>query len=169
MHAMLNENDHVIVHSPSYQSLSEVAKGIGCAVSPWGAREENGWELDVSELHTLLGPSTKAIVINTPHNPTGYLMSRTDFDAVNQFAQENNLLLFSDEVYRESEYDAAIRLPAACDLGAHAVSLGVTSKTYGLAGLRIGWIATKNKKVYDSMAGTTKTTRHCDILPSLNI
>ena len=60
-----------------------------------------------------------------------------DFDSVNRFAQENNLLLFFDEVYRESEYDPVTRLPAACDIGEHAISLGVTSKTYGLAGLRI--------------------------------
>ncbi len=76
-------------------------------------------------------------------------MSRADYDALHKFVQENNLLLFFDEVYRESEYDPATRLPAACDMGEHAVSLGVTSKTYGLAGLRIGWIATKNKKIYD--------------------
>jgi aspartate/methionine/tyrosine aminotransferase len=47
MHAMLKENDHIIVHAPHYQSLSEVAKGIGCQVSPWLAREENGWALDM--------------------------------------------------------------------------------------------------------------------------
>src|SRR5688572_8804876 len=121
MHAMLEKNDHVIVHEPSYQSLSDVAKGIGCQISPWLAREENGWALDIDELRHLLRPSTKAIVLNTPHNPTGYLMSRADFEAVNKVAQENNLLLFSDEVYRESEYDAVDRLPAACDMGEHAV------------------------------------------------
>jgi aspartate/methionine/tyrosine aminotransferase len=166
MHAMLEKNDHVIVHEPSYQSLSDVAKGIGCQISPWLAREENGWALDIDELRHLLRPSTKAIVINTPHNPTGYLMSRVDFEAVNKVAQENNLLLFSDEVYRESEYDAADRLPAACDMGEHAVSLGVTSKTYGLAGLRIGWIATSNEKVYKQMAALKDYTTICNSAPS---
>jgi aspartate/methionine/tyrosine aminotransferase len=129
---VLKENDHVIVHAPSYQSLSEVAKGIGCDISPWRAREENGWALDMNELRHLVRSSTKAIIVNTPHNPTGYLMSRADFDELNRFAQERDLLLFSDEVYRESEYDPAARLPAAVDYGDHAVSLGVTSKTYGL-------------------------------------
>lgn len=165
-HAMLEENDHVIVHSPSYQSLSEVAKGIGCQVSPWLAREENGWALDLDELHRLLRTNTKGIVINTPHNPTGYLMSRADFDELNKFVQEKKLLLFSDEVYRESEYDPAARLPAACDYGEHAISLGVTSKTYGLAGLRIGWIATKNKKVYENMAALKDYTTICNSAPS---
>ncbi|HEX2696307.1 MAG TPA: aminotransferase class I/II-fold pyridoxal phosphate-dependent enzyme, partial [Anaerolineales bacterium] len=138
MFAAFQPGDHVIVHSPGYQSLAEVARAAGCEVSPWAAREENGWTLDLNELRGLLKPNTKAIVINTPHNPTGHLMSRTDFESVHRFARENNLLLFSDEVYRESEYDPSTRLPAACDLDDHAISLGVTSKTYGLAGLRIG-------------------------------
>jgi aspartate/methionine/tyrosine aminotransferase len=166
MLAALKENDHIIVHSPHYQSLSEVAKGIGCMVSPWRAREENGWTLDMDELRHLMRSSTKAVVVNVPHNPTGYLMSRADFDALNQFAQENNLLLFSDEVYRESEYDPADRLPAAVDYGARAVSLGVTSKTYGLAGLRIGWIATKNSDLYGKMASLKDYTTICNSAPS---
>lgn len=165
MHAMLKAGDHVIVHSPGYQSLAEVARGIGCEVSPWMAREENNWALDPGELPKLLRKTTKLIVINTPHNPTGYLMSRDDFDFVNRFARENGLLLFSDEVYRESEYDPALRLPAACDLGDHATSLGVTSKTYGLAGLRIGWIATHNKDVYQHMAALKDYTTICNSAP----
>jgi len=164
--AMLKQGDHVIVHAPCYQSLTEVAKGIGCNVSPWIAREENNWALDLDELKKLLCPTTKLIVVNTPHNPTGNLMSRTDCESLNRFAQENGLLLFLDEVYRESEYDPSTRLPAACDMGEHAVSLGVTSKTYGLAGLRIGWIATKNKDVYQKMASLKDYTTICNSAPS---
>ncbi|MDP1624284.1 MAG: aminotransferase class I/II-fold pyridoxal phosphate-dependent enzyme [bacterium] len=166
MMAALQAGDHIIVHSPHYQSLSEVAKGIGCNVGLWRAHEENGWALDVNELPALMQPSTKAIIINTPHNPTGYLMSRADFDALNRFAQENNLLLFSDEVYRESEFDPAHRLPAAVDYGTHAISLGVTSKTYGLAGLRIGWTATKNHDLYNKMASLKDYTTICNSAPS---
>jgi aspartate/methionine/tyrosine aminotransferase len=81
-------------------------------------------------------------------------------------ALENNLLVFSDEVYRESEYDAANRLPAACDQGEHAVSLGVMSKTYGLAGLRIGWIATRNRGVYERMTALKDYTTICSSAPS---
>jgi aspartate/methionine/tyrosine aminotransferase len=166
MLATLKEGDHVIVHAPHYQSLSEIAKGMGCMVSPWRAREENNWSLDLDELRHLLRSSTKAIIINTPHNPTGYLMARSDFEAMHTFAREKNLLLFSDEVYRESEYDPSLRLPAGCDMGEHAISLGVTSKTYGLAGLRIGWVATKNKTIYEKMAGLKDYTTICNSAPS---
>jgi aspartate/methionine/tyrosine aminotransferase len=85
---------------------------------------------------------------------------------LHQFARENRLLLFSDEVYRGAEYDPADRLPAGCDMGDHAVSLGVTSKTYGLAGLRIGWIATKNKKILEKMAALKDYTTICNSAPS---
>lgn len=166
MQAVLEQGDHIIVHAPGYQALSEVARAIGCDVSPWMAREEDAWALDLNELRHLMRTNTKAIVVNTPHNPTGYLMPRADFESLNRFAQENNLLLFSDEVYRESEYDASLRLPAACDLGPHAVSLGVTSKTYGLAGLRIGWIATQNEDVYQRMAALKDYTTICNSAPS---
>ncbi|MEW6404423.1 MAG: aminotransferase class I/II-fold pyridoxal phosphate-dependent enzyme [Chloroflexota bacterium] len=165
MHAMLKKGDHVIVHTPCYQSLRDVAKSIGCDVSPWLAREENDWALDLNELRHLMRTNTRAIIVNTPHNPTGYLMPRDDFLALNKFAQEKKLLLFSDEVYRESEYNPVTRLPAACDLGEHAVSLGVTSKTYGLAGLRIGWIATKNRQIYQNMAGLKDYTTICNSAP----
>lgn len=166
MFAAFNEDDHVIVHSPGYQSLAEVARAAGCDVSLWPAREENQWALDLDELHHLMRTNTKGIIINTPHNPTGYLMSRQDYDAVHKFARENNLLVFSDEVYRESEYESSTRLPAGCDYGDHAISLGVTSKTYGLAGLRIGWIATKNRKILENMASLKDYTTICNSAPS---
>jgi aspartate/methionine/tyrosine aminotransferase len=166
MHAVLERGDHIVVHSPGYQSLAEIARFIGCDVSPWMAREENGWALDLDELRHLMRTNTRAIVVNTPHNPTGYLMPRADFEALHRFVQEHNLLLFSDEVYRESEYAPSLRLPAACDLGPHAVSLGVTSKTYGLAGLRIGWIATQNQDVVQRMAALKDYTTICNSAPS---
>jgi aspartate/methionine/tyrosine aminotransferase len=166
MHAFLNPNDHVIVHWPCYQSLTEVAGSIGCDVSPWRAREENSWALDIDELHRLIRPNTKLLVINTPHNPTGYLMSESDFRSLNGLARERNIFVFSDEVYRESEYDPAARLPAACDLNPDALSLGVTSKTYGLAGLRIGWIATRNPEILNRMAALKDYTTICNSAPS---
>jgi aspartate/methionine/tyrosine aminotransferase len=166
MHAVLAPGDHVVVHWPCYQSLAEVARSIGCAVDRWEARRENGWALDLDELRRLLRPETKAIVVNTPHNPTGFLMPRPDFEALNRLCQERGLLLFSDEVYRELEYDPADRLPAACELNPTAVSLGVMSKTYGLAGLRIGWVASRNTAVLTRMAALKDYTTICSSAPS---
>ena len=166
MHAALNAKDHVIVHWPCYQSLVEVARSIGCRVSLWKAREENGWALNLDELKQSIQSDTKAIIINTPHNPTGYLMPSDEFQEVSRIAGFNGIILFSDEVYRESEFREKDRLPAACDLEEHAVSLGVMSKTYGLPGLRIGWIATHNAEIYNRMAALKDYTTICNSAPS---
>jgi aspartate/methionine/tyrosine aminotransferase len=166
MHAALQPGDHVIVHWPCYQSLFEIARSIGCEVTYWEARLQNEWAPDLDELNHSLRPNTRAIIINTPHNPTGYLMSQADYRAVNQLAQDRGIILFSDEVYRELEYNPANRLPPACDINPGAVSLGVMSKAYGLAGLRIGWIATHNAPVYARMAALKDYTTICSSAPS---
>jgi aspartate/methionine/tyrosine aminotransferase len=162
----LKAGDHLIVHWPCYQSLFEVAKGLGVDVSLWAAREENNWQLDMDELKRLVRPETRAVIVNTPHNPTGYLMPRSDFEELNRFAMERGLVLFCDEVYRELEYDPADRLPAACDVNPGAVSLGVMSKTYGLAGLRIGWIATHRVDIFNRIASLKDYTTICNSAPS---
>lgn len=166
MHAVLSAGDHVVVHSPCYQSLFEVARGIGCEVTRWMAREEAGWALDLGELQRSLRSNTRAIVVNTPHNPTGYLMAPGEFQELNRIAQERGILLFSDEVYREAEHRPEDRLPSACDVSESAVSLGVMSKTYGLPGLRIGWIATRNVPLLNKMAALKDYTTICNSAPS---
>lgn len=162
MHAALQPGDHAIIHSPCYQSLVEVARSLGCEVSPWEAREQNSWVLDLDELKRAMRPTTRAVVINTPHNPTGFLMEYNQFSELNRIVQEYGIVLFSDEVYRESEYTPADRLPSACDVNEQAVSLGVMSKTYGLPGLRIGWIATHNMAIYTRMAMLKDYTTICN-------
>jgi aspartate/methionine/tyrosine aminotransferase len=166
MHAALRPGDHVIVHSPCYQSLTEVALSLGCQVTSWKGKELNGWMPDIDELEAAIRPTTRVIVINTPHNPTGLLMDRESFLAINQIALQSGIILFSDEVYRESEYDPADRLPSACDVNDLAVSMGVMSKTYGLAGLRIGWIATHNAELYSRMTQLKDYTTICNSAPS---
>jgi aspartate/methionine/tyrosine aminotransferase len=165
MHAMLSAEDHVIVHWPCYQSLVEVARSIGCEVTLWKATEDNGWGLNIDELLQHIKPNTRVIVINTPHNPTGYLMPGDTFQEISRIALTKGIILFSDEVYRESEQRLEDRLPAACDFGEHTVSLGVMSKTYGLPGLRIGWIATQNKEIYNKMAVLKDYTTICSSAP----
>ena len=166
MHAILTAGDHVIVHWPCYQSLMEVARSIGCEVTLWKASEQNGWALDPEELKRLIKSNTRVIVVNTPHNPTGYLMPADTYQDISRITEAHGIILFSDEVYRESEYRIKDRLPAACDLGSNTVSLGVMSKTYGLPGLRIGWIATQNKEIYERMAVLKDYTTICNSAPA---
>ncbi|MEJ2413517.1 MAG: aminotransferase class I/II-fold pyridoxal phosphate-dependent enzyme [Anaerolineales bacterium] len=166
MQAALEPGDHLIVQWPCYQSLFEIADSQGCKVTRWEAREENGWSLDTDELEKLVRPETRAIVINNPHNPTGYLMSQETYQQTWKLASSRGILLFSDEVYRESEYLANDRLPSACELGENGISLGVMSKSYGLAGLRIGWIATRDKSLLQNITRIKDYTTICSSAPS---
>lgn len=166
MHAALGPGDHLVVHDPCYQSLKEVAASIGAEVTPWPADASAGWALDPDFLAAAIRPSTRAVVLNCPHNPTGYLMDAERFRAVVALVERHGLHLFSDEVYRGLEHEPATRLPSACDLSERAVSLGVLSKTYGLPGLRIGWAATRCTEVHRRMAALKDYTTICNSAPS---
>ena len=166
MHAALEAGDHLVVQTPCYQSLAEVARSIGCIVDPWPLREGPGWAPDPDELRRLIGRRTRAVVINSPHNPTGFHMTPALFREVVRLAEERSVLLFSDEVYREAEYREADRLPAACDQSEACVSLGVMSKSYGLPGLRIGWLATRHARLLQAVAALKDYTTICSPAPS---
>lgn len=166
MNVALNKGDHIIVQYPCYQSLFEIARSLGCEVTKWEMSEQDNWELDLDFLADNIKDNTRAIIINSPHNPTGYLMPQEKLNQIVHLARAKNILLFSDEVYRFLEYDEADRLEAACDIYENAVSLGVMSKTYGLAGLRIGWIATKNKEIFNKIAAFKDYTSICNSAPS---
>lgn len=166
MHVALQPGDHAIVHWPGYQSLHQIAAALGCDLTFWPAQEANGWALNLDFLESAIRKSTRAIIINCPHNPTGYLMSQAEFRHVIALARAHDIYLFSDEVYRFLEYDSSDRLPAACDLYEKAVSLGVMSKAFGLAGLRIGWIATHDTALMDRLRAFKDYTTICNSAPS---
>ena len=152
MNAMLNPDDHVIAHFPAYQSLYEIARSCGCEITFWKVKEEDNWELDIDFLKKNIKENTKAIIINCPHNPTGYLPSKEKFEEIIKIAKEKNILVFCDEAYRFLEYNEKDRLPAVCEFYENAVSLGIMTKAFALPGIRIGWLATKNKKILEQIA-----------------
>lgn len=166
MNAVLTAGDHVIAHSPCYQSLQEIARGIGCEVTRWQARPESDWNLDLDFLKDAIGPKTRLIVINAPHNPTGHLPTKTVWREFFDIAREHDLLVFADEAYRGLEYDENDRLAAGCDMYERAGSLGLVSKGLGLPGLRIGWFATRNTEVLAKMASLKDYTTICSSAPS---
>ena len=166
MNVALRPGDHVIVHAPYYQSLGEVARGVGADVTEWLGDPDRGWEIDLEVLKNSLTSRTKVVVINFPHNPTGFLPTSEFVNELSSLANRNGFLIFSDEVYRGLELDSSRRLPALADLNDRAVSLGVMSKTYGLAGLRIGWIATQNNQLFRKLAAFKDYTTICNSAPS---
>lgn len=167
MNALLAADDEVIVTWPAYQSLYAIAEGLGARVVRWPLTVQDGvWRLDVGMLAGLITPKTRLIVVNFPHNPTGYLPTRADLDAIVALAGQHGLYLFSDEMYRLLEYDPADRLPAICDLYERGISLAGLSKAFGLPGLRIGWLATRERDVLARCIGLKDYTTICASAPS---
>lgn len=166
MNAVVNAGEHLLVHYPCYQSLAAVAAGNGCQVTQWQTSQENGWELDREFLERSTKDATRALVVNFPHNPSGYLPTRDSFERLLQLAAAKGWLVFCDEVYRFLEYKPENRLPAACEVYENGVSLGVMSKSFGLAGLRLGWIACHNRDILKKMAEFKDYTTICTAAPS---
>lgn len=149
--ALLQPGDHLLVHSPVYQPLTSVATWCGAEVTLWAAEEEAGWEPSLATLATLLRPTTRLIVVNFPHSPTGFLPSRAYVDQLIALADEAGAVLMGDEIYRGLPLDSREEAPSLADLSARAVVLNSVSKTYGLPGLRVGWLATRNGAVLDAV------------------
>jgi len=158
--------EHVIVTWPGYQSLYEVARAAGAHVSLHALREEDGWSLDVDRLIRSFRPETRWVVVNAPHNPTGMLPSEEDWRRLAAACSEARIRLVADEVYRFLEHDGAATLAAGADLDERAISIGVMSKSFALAGLRIGWLATRDRAVLDRCARMKDYTTICSSAPS---
>ena len=166
VNVLVGPGDHAIVTWPGYQSLYDVARACGADVTLHELREEAGWAIDVDALRQQVTPRTRLIVINAPHNPTGMLPDRATFDAVVEIAAETGARLLVDEVYRYLEFDEADRLPAGVDAGGHVVSLGVMSKSFAMAGLRIGWLASRDRELLARVAAFKDYTTICASAPS---
>jgi aspartate/methionine/tyrosine aminotransferase len=139
---LLDPDDHVVAVYPAYQQLYSVARAVSCDVSLWKIREDGGFRFDLDELEHLVTPRTKLIVINTPHNPTGAILSAAELQRIYDLAESVGGWVLSDEAYRWLDLPGGEPLaPPMRDLGPRAISVGTLSKPFGLPGLRIGWIA----------------------------
>ena len=166
MNVFLNKDDHIITMSPAYQSLYEIALCMGCEVSNWELYpNDEKWSADFTELKKMIRPNTKLIVINSPHNPTGYTFSEKEVIELCEIADRNNIFVFADEVYRGLSIDGA-KHPWFADIYDRSISLGVMSKSYGLAGLRIGWVASHDKNILEDMRKFKTYLSICNSAPS---
>ena len=156
-YALVGKGDHVICHYPTYQQLYEIPRSLGAEVDYWRAGENRKWQLEIEELKALIRPSTKMIVINNPHNPTGAVISKATLEALVEVAKEHDLIILCDEVYRPLFHSIS---PASPEFPPSALSLsyaktivtGSLSKAYSLAGIRVGWIASRSQDIIEACA-----------------
>lgn len=163
--AVVRPGDDVIVQFPAYQSHYSIAEALGARIVRWHADLSHEGAPDIDELERLAGPNTRAIVITTPNNPTGYPLSRAELDAVVAIARRCGAWLLCDEAYRGLERDAE-RLPPACDLYERAVSIDGLAKAHGLPGLRIGWASSADRALLERMATIKDYLTICSSAPA---
>ena len=166
MNALLKPGDHIVCTFPGYQSLYALARSMGCDVSLWKPNEDRGWHFSLRQLENLIRDDTKMVVVNFPHNPTGYMPSHDEYESLIDLVRQSGAYLFSDEMYRFLELDREAMLPAGCEVYHKAISLSGLSKTFGLPGLRIGWVATRDHKILEQMRLLKDYTTICNSAPS---
>ncbi|KAI0539532.1 PLP-dependent transferase [Xylaria digitata] len=154
-YTLVGPGDHVVCVFPTYQQLYTIPETLGAEVSLWKLRAEDQYVPDVAELEKLIKSNTKMIVINNPNNPTGATTSKAVLSKIIEIARKHNIIVFSDEVYRplfhglaESEIP-----PSVLSLGYRkAVVTSSMSKAWALAGIRVGWAASRDKDIIEQLA-----------------
>lgn len=148
----LNPGDEVIIPEPFYANYNGFACTAGVKVVPITSYIETGFALPpIDAFEKVITSKTKAIVVCNPNNPTGYLYSREEMEALKNICLKHNLYLFSDEAYREFCYDGEyISAMQLAGLEENVVLMDTISKRYSACGARIGALVTKNKAVYDT-------------------
>lgn len=167
MQVLLKPGDQVVVLTPCYQSLQAIPKAIGANVTEFSLEwHNNHWNFNLEKFAATVTQQTKLVIVNFPHNPTGFQPDQELFKAIINIVKQHNAYLFCDEVYRLSEHDATDRLPNAVDCYEKALSLSVLSKSFGLPGLRIGWLASHDKTLLHQLSSYKNYTTICNSAPS---
>jgi aspartate/methionine/tyrosine aminotransferase len=167
MRTLLAPGDHVVVLTPVYDSLLNLAEHVSGNVTRWPIRPtSDGWALDLDELDRLMTDETCLVVVNFPHNPAGYLPAPAEFAALIDLIRRRGAWLFGDEIYRGLERDPVDRLPSAADLYDRAIVLSGLSKTHGLPGLRVGWLIVRDPATRAALINWKHYTTICPPAPS---
>jgi aspartate/methionine/tyrosine aminotransferase len=165
MQVLLEPGDHAVVITPNYQAAETVPLSV-CDVTGVALRPADEWALDLDEVQRALRPATRLLSVNFPNNPTGAVADPDTWQRLVALCAERGITLFSDEVYRGLEQPPHAPLPQAADLLPGALSLNVMSKAYGLPGLRIGWIACRDRAVLGRLERAKDYTTICNSAPS---
>ncbi len=166
MHSLISEGDHVVIVSPSYQSLETLPQVLGAETTFIHLQSTNKWKLSFDQIQSAWRPSTKLLILVCPHNPTGTLLEQDVYEKMISLARKTGAYIFCDEVYRFLEIDESKRLPAIVDGYEKGISLNVMTKSFGLAGLRIGWLASRDTDLLQKANSYKMYTSICNSAPS---
>lgn len=166
MRTLLEPGNHVIVIDPCYQSLTSLPQSVDADISRISLEAKKNWQLNLKDVEAAFRSDTKLLILNYPHNPTGAILSKEVFEGLIALARKAGAYIFSDEVYRYLEIDESKRLPSIADAYEKGIALNVMSKAFGLAGLRIGWLATQDINFLQEAGSYKLYTSICNSAPS---
>lgn len=146
--SLLNSGDHLVVAKTNYATNIETPRAIGATIDYLNLRFEDGFKLDLDALDQLINEHTKLVSLTYPHNPTGVLISEAQLNDIVALVERKRVYLLMDETYRDMSF--VPKLPVAATLSDRVISISSMSKSYGLPGIRIGWIFTKNKALMET-------------------
>ena len=140
---MLDPGDEVLIPAPywvSYPSIATMVGGVPVDVETTAA---DNYRLRLDHLREFVTPRTKAIIINSPCNPTGHMLSSAEIEAVATLALEHDLYIISDEIYEKLNFDGrpAISLASIPEIADRVLVINGMSKAYAMTGWRLGWLA----------------------------
>ena len=167
--ALLEPGDEVVVLTPAYDALINMFEHVVGAdnVKRWTFKPTSTtWELELDDLRALLSPRTKMVVVNFPHNPTGYLPSPTIQRELADIVEAHDIWLFYDEMYYGLVHEGTTPIPSAADVTPQAIVLSGLSKTYGLPGLRTGWLVIQDAAIRARLMNWKFYTSICPPAPS---
>jgi aspartate/methionine/tyrosine aminotransferase len=147
--ALLESGDEMVVARPNYATNVEAPRALGATVRYLELRHEDGWRVDPDRLAGLVTARTRLVSLTSPHNPTGTCMDETTLGAVIRICERNGARLLFDETYREMAFVPPP--PVAASLSERAISVASLSKAYGLPGLRIGWLVTRDRTLAETL------------------
>jgi aspartate/methionine/tyrosine aminotransferase len=145
--SLLEPGDHIVVARPNYATNVETPRAIGADVTYLDLAFEDGWAVDPARIAALMTPRTRLVSLTTPHNPTGTTLDEATLREVITLVEARGARLLLDETYREMTFGEA--LPVAASLSPSVISVSSLSKTYGLPGIRIGWLVTRDRALRD--------------------
>lgn len=148
-YSLIEPNDEVVSVLPTYQQLYSIPESFGADVKILKLKPENNFLPDLNELESLVTKKTKLICLNNPNNPSGSLMDETMLKEIVRIASKFGAYILCDEVYRGLEQGETA--PSITDIYEKGISTGSMSKTFSLAGIRLGWVATNDKNAFDSL------------------
>ena len=147
--SLLQEGTHALVCAPNYATNLETPRAIAADLETLELRFENRWHLDVDEIAARLRPETRLLSLTYPHNPTGSMISRSELEAVIALVESHpTALLLVDETYRDLAYGEP--LPMVTALSDRALGVSSMSKSYGLPGLRVGWLTCRDEHLLET-------------------